>query len=123
MHSAFLNALVAAVDSNQPKLFSRPNMGFLCWEHWYPAYSMKSGVGASVGYVFPEVVVSGASAVGAGMGAGLGSFVVVVSAASVCGAGVGALVGGQVSIRSFAMQTCVPSFLGALKYPVLVYES
>ena len=36
---------------------------------------------------------------------------------------VGALVGGQVSIRAFAMQTCVASGLGALKYPVCVNGS
>jgi len=54
-------------------------MGFLFWEHWNPAYSLKSGVGASVGYVFPEAVVSGASAVGAGMGAGLGMGAIVVA--------------------------------------------
>ena len=36
---------------------------------------------------------------------------------------VGALVGGQVSTISFAMQTSITSFLGALKYPVFVYPS
>ena len=53
----------------------------------------------------------------------VGSSVVGEGVGIVVGDGVGAWVGGQVSIRSFAMQTCVPSFLGALKYPVFAYGS